>query len=607
MFKLPSLTNLLKESGATLKRFPLVIIAAVAATFIAMYLIHTAYSDRKEVEYLWKVIMCCYLGLNLFLAAELFSESKELIAKRLLLQLFALGLIICYYFILPDFKDFGVREIARYILYALGLHLLVSFAPFINTGNINGFWQYNKTLFLRFLTSALYCGVLFIGLALALLAIDNLFKVDLNDDLYADLWWFLAGVFNTWFFLAGIPKQFPALNTTIHYPKGLKIFTQFVLLPLVTIYLLILYAYGAKITIAMELPKGWVSYLVIYFSIAGILSLLLIWPIRESEGNGWIKIFSRWFYTALYPLIILLALAIYERVSQYGITENRYFVLLIAAWLVGIATYFLISKTKNIKLIPISLCFTAFLSSFGPWGVFSISEKSQVGRLKKILLEEKILINGKIKKAEPELKGEPAEKITAIIDYLDNVHGFYSIQPWFTQNLDSLYKMKDTTSYYRNPHKETILDLMGVHESYANDRYNESYFYISPKSSQTAFDINGFDYYSDYEKDYSTDNEWVVFGKDSILIKMNGKKLTLLQNNTEIKNIDLGSYVNSLKQYSNSGSSNNYYVPNNKLILSIETDSLHIKFHFTRINGSFDDDKKIDVNSLDAGIVIKHK
>ncbi len=406
MIKLPSLQSLFVESIHTIKRFPLSLLASVVATFLAIYLTHCDFEKLQNVNTPGKVIMCCSLGLNLFLAAELFSKSKNhIFLKRLLLQLLLLILIVCYYFILPDFKNFGLEDGIRFALFAIGLHLLVSFAPFISARHTNGFWQFNKSLFLRFLTACLYTSVLYMGLALALLAIDKLFKVEINGDYYADLWWFLAGIFNTWFFLAGVPKQTQALEDNIDYPKGLKIFTQFVLLPLVSVYLFILYAYGAKIAVAMELPRGWVSYLVVGFSVVGILSLLLIWPIQEREENSWIKIFSRWFYRALYPLIILLGLAIFKRISQYGITENRYFILILALWLAIVATYFLLSKTKNIKVIPISLCIIAFLSSFGPWGAFSVSERSQINRLEELVSNEKLLINGKIKKANPILKG----------------------------------------------------------------------------------------------------------------------------------------------------------------------------------------------------------
>ncbi len=611
MFKLQSLQGLLSDSINTLKRFPPALLAAVIGTIAAIYLTNLDYQKLQNASSLWKIIMCCSLGLTLFLAAGLISESNnDSLPKRLIKQGFSLLLIFCYYFMLPEVKDFGVQEIARFCLFSAGLHLLVSFAPFIGAGGINGFWQFNKTLFIRFLTACLYSIVLYAGLALALLAIDELFKVEIKGIYYADLWWFLAGIFNTWFFLSGVPKQIRNLESITDYPAGLKIFTQFVLLPLVTVYLFILYAYSIKMAAAIELPHGWVSYLVIGFSAAGVFSLLLIWPIQEREENNWIKIFSRWFYRALYPLIILLGLAIFKRISQYGITENRYFVLVIALWLAITATYFLLSKTKNIKVIPISLCFIAFSSSFGPWGAFSVSERSQIACLRNLLSAEKILTGGKIKKAPIILKGESAEKISSIVGYLDKVHGFKDIQPWFTQNLDSVFIVRDSAKSGYIDKKQILLDLMGVENYIPYYHDGEKDFYIYPQNDQSALNIKGFDFYcetnsSEYCKDdgYKTP---IIFDTDSVAVRLDNNNLQLLHNKKKFYFADFIGFVKTLRK-KNTTSSGSYTIPNSQLILPIETDSLSIQFNFTAISGLIDDKDSIKINNISAKVLIKRK
>ncbi|MES2140340.1 MAG: DUF4153 domain-containing protein [Bacteroidota bacterium] len=611
MFKLPSLQSFFTESISTIKRFPLSLLASIIATAIAIYLMHSNYEKLNYINYLWKVIMCCYLGLNLFLAAELYSESNDHpVLKRLLLQVSGLLLIICYYFLLPDFKDFGLEDTARFALFVIGLHLLVSFAPYINVRHTNGFWQFNKSLFIRFLTSGLYTGVLYVGLALALLAIDKLFKVEINSKYYADLWWFLAGIFNTWFFLAGVPKQTQALEGITEYPKGLKVFTQFVLLPLVTIYLFILYAYGAKIAIAMELPRGWVSYLVIGFSIVGILSLLLIWPVKEREGNSWIKTVDRWFYLALYPLIILLGLAVFKRISQYGITENRYFILVIALWLLIVATYFLLNKNKNIKVIPISLCIIAFLSSFGPWGAFGVSERSQIGRLEQLISDEKILIDGKIKKSDSLLKGERAEKISSLISYLGETHGFKEIQPWFTQDLDSIFISKDSTGANYINKNEIVLELMGVENYVSYSREGERDFYIYSQYDQTTINVKGFDYYNEFSA-YNNVNSSnyrmpIVFDNDTLFLELLSNKLKMDSDNNKTRNIDLVGFVKILRK-NNPESYGNYTIDNKQLLYPFETDSLSIQFNFTVISGHIDENDSITINNIGAKVLIKRK
>jgi hypothetical protein len=611
MFKVPSLQNVLNETGYTLKRFPLPLLSSITAVFIAIHLTHADYEQRKSIEYLWKIIMCCSLALNLTLAGQLFSESKNLgKTQNILLQSVVVAIIFTYYFLLPQFNDFTLKDAIRYILFNIGTHLLVSFSPFIANDQKNGFWQFNKSLFLRFLTSALYSGVLYIGLALAILAVDELFKVNINDKWYADLWFILAGIFNTCFFLTGVPKQTQTLEAETAYPKGLKIFTQFVLLPLVAIYLLILYAYGIKIAISMELPRGWVSYLVIGFSIAGILSLLLIWPIRNEKDNNWIQITYKWFYRALYPLIILLCLAIYKRVSEYGITENRYFILIIAIWLTCIASYFLFSKIKNIKLIPISLCVIAFLSSFGPWGVFSVAEQSQVNRLEKLLIEEKLLVDGKVKKSNTLLQNKNSQKIASIVNYLDKNHGFTAIQPWFSQNLDSLFVPKDSASQYVYK-TGIVLDLMGVSNSMNYSLEGEKHFYIHSEYSNKAINVKGFDLYASYHQYFyanDTNNSYipeVYFENDTLKINVKNNQLQIYQNSLFIKSVDFKNFVRNVQQHQQPDYENKGY-PKELLTLPITTDSLQLQFNFTSIQGTIDDNDSIKINSVDADLLIKH-
>ena len=89
--------------------------------------------------------------------------------------------------------------------------------------------------------------VLYIGISLALLAVERLFSVNVRSEVYEDCSWILGGIFSVWFFLAGFPKTYDSPDVITDYPKGLKIFTQYVLLVLVTVYLLILYAYMFKI------------------------------------------------------------------------------------------------------------------------------------------------------------------------------------------------------------------------------------------------------------------------------------------------------------------------------------------------------------------------
>ena len=218
----------------------------------------------------------------------------------------------------------------RFLQLAVASHLLVAVAPYFRRGEIATFWQFNRILFQRILQSVLFSGILFVGLSIALWAVQSLLGLKVEWKVYYFLFLAIGFLFNTWFFLAGIPSNWRDPETEADYPAVLRLFVQFILLPLVTLYVLILYAYLVKIIAIREWPRGTIGWLVSIVSVVGMLALLLVHPLRNQPGHRWIRLYSRSFYAGLFPLIILLLMAIWRRVSEYGLTEDRYFLIVLS-------------------------------------------------------------------------------------------------------------------------------------------------------------------------------------------------------------------------------------------------------------------------------------
>ena len=615
MIKLPSIKSLLTQIGSIVKRFPFVVISAFLLTASFTYITHQGLNFKDPYSFFWtKLSMCSALGLSLFLATTLLSEAKEYSLKgKILAQFITLAFILAYYFSIEKYENFNLDSFTRYSLYIIAAHLFVAFSAFTSSNQINGFWQFNKTLFLRFLLSALYTSVLYGGIALAFWLIDELlhFKIEYTKYLY--IWYVLAGVLNTFIFLAGVPKDLSALENDISYPKGLKAFTQFVLLPLITLYLLILYVYFGKIIIHWNLPKGYVSYLIVSFSFMGILSLLLIYPLRDTEENKWTKIFSKWFYVALYPLIILLGISIYQRIAEYGITENRYFILVLAAWLVIIASYFLLSKKENIKIIPVTLFAIAILTSAGPWGAFSVSRHSQKNRLEKLLITNGILVNGKIIKATKKLNDSTREDISSIMGYLEESNSIDMLQPWFTIHIDSIH---NTFGYKYKA--DTLLTIMGIYESY---NYSSSgNFELTASTTPASILVKGFDYYSQfsYYCPNNSDSSLLDTTKCSGNLVIGGDSLSfipyhfpcryaLMNHRKFIAIVDISGFVSGLRnQLDSTNSLYTLIVPNDKFIYEVTgSDSTLFHFQFSYIQAN-KINTKFYLYSINAVVLTKH-
>lgn len=420
--KFPSVSQLWQSFLAVCKRFAIAISYTLIATIAGLVLSYN-WKDFAIEQLLVKLIYLGNFGLVLSLSLSLYAESHPLnFQKKSLANLLILSVLALIYFTLQPAN----YQADVFVLLALGFafHLLVAFSAFHSKENEVGFWQINKTFFLRFATSALYSGVLFAGLSIALFSTHTLFNIHWDGEIYFRLWIIIAGLFNTIFFLAGIPQPISSLNHEEIYPKALKVFTQYVLIPLASIYLLILLAYEVKIILAWSLPNSSVSILILGYAVFGMLSILLIHPIRNQEGNKWIQLYSKSFYLLMLPLLVLLAVAIVKRVADYGITESRYLLIVLSLWLSFITVYFLIKGREHIRVIPISLFVFAVLIAVGPWSIKSVSRDSQSKRLAQYI-SQKVSV-------------ERNDEIRNLVNYLNIHYGSKTLQPFVNINLQSI-------------------------------------------------------------------------------------------------------------------------------------------------------------------------
>ncbi|MFA6945576.1 MAG: DUF4153 domain-containing protein [Pedobacter sp.] len=614
--KFPSLRVLVHASKKVLVRFPLEIGFALAGAFAATVLIEN--SDlRADIEnYCLRLMMMANLGLVLSLSLSLISEHNSYtILKRNLLRILVILFAGGLYLLLDPLKR--ETDYFRFILLALAFHLLVSFAAFTWKGHINAFWQFNKIIFLRFLTGGLYSAVLFLGLAAAIGSMNFLFNFKFEWDTFAILWVWIAFVFQTVFFLSGFPENPDEFEEDKSYPNGLKIFTQFVLIPLATVYAIILLAYEAKILIEWELPKGLVSNLILGYAVFGILSLLLIYPVRNQDENKWLKTFSRSFYYVLIPLVILLVWAVLARVIDYGITEERYFLIILAVWLAFITTYFLLSKRQNIMIIPLSLCFVTALSVYGPQGAFSTSERSQINELRQLFKKYSSVDGDKIKALKAKPGKEDMIRMLNIVDYLVNMHGLESFRPILEQDLrkveDSLLSIVSEKKYDSRTSRWEIRSRQKIWLYKYLNLQTDDVSGSKLNLGNNRIEADNMDLLPLNEADYLLPLD---LSADTVLNKINGSELSILrvsnQNKwkvvygSEVKYIRLDTLINQLntdlKKQDLSGKQA-YPVSRNRLSQNLEFEDITLQILWNRLN--FNDNK--DLLSANGYVLVRLK
>lgn len=609
---LSSISYLSESAVKSFLRFPLVLLSSLFVFIFSTFSIYTQPNDSLEVI-INSIIMTLALGVPLFFVIRIWSETqKNFIISYLTANLLGIALLLGIFWFLPHEKSTFNTDFAfvQYAIFSISIHLLVSVAPVLNKRIEQSFWEYNKMLFLRLWLALFFSLVIYLGLILAIVVFSRLFDFKVNGEFYGSFYIFNLAFVNIWIFISGIETNLDKLNFEKEYPKGLKIFTQFILIPLLSIYLLIIYGYGFKILFTQEWPEGIVSYLIIGISVLGYLTNLLLHPIAKQNFNNWINLFSKVYYYLMIPLAVFLFFAIGIRLNDYGFTINRYYILLLGVWILFTSLYQIL-RAKNIKIIPISLAIFCVLSTFGFWSAYNVSEKSQVNRLNKILTESGFLKNKNLisefnikdnspltDNFQPKISNENAKEVKSILKYLDKFHRFEKIQPWFRQNLDSLsFKIDSNNINNWNDEPDYILKIMGIskdtyntieaEEEIVHQRYFNS---IEEPTITNGYDLlvglelrdsNPFNYSSTKSFSYNNTDYSIGFTESNFDLYIHEKSSEITDS------IYISSFINRItKQYKTS----NYKMPKKALTYYAETKNYSVKAILNKVKIEYEFD-----------------
>lgn len=232
------------------------------------------------------------------------------------------------------------------------------------------------------------------------------------------------------------------------------------------------------------------------------------------EENKLAKIFRTWFPRVLLPILAMMFVSIGKRIHQYGVTENRYFVVLLGLWVLGIMVYFILVKNGKNITIPVTLSLIAIVSVFGPLSAFKVSAFSQNQRLTALLEKNNMLVSGEITPGTNVSKTDQ-ENISSIVQYFEN------------RNLDQLKYVPESYTY--NDFK-TVFGFEKTYDYYTPDT---SYFYVNTEIESSGFTVGGYDYLffvNSYMEPKSID-QLTVSLKDMTTLALEKNGTTLLEEN----------------------------------------------------------------------------
>lgn len=263
------------------------------------------------------------------------------------------------------------------------LALLAVAAPgFAAGGTTVRFWVLNLRSGFVALVGAVGTGAFVLGLGAILATLHSLFDIPVPDRLVAQAAAVSFVFLLPLYWLAFQPRvqdlgpEEPPRDILLRTVAAL---TDFIFLPLLVIYAIILHVYAAKIAISATLPRGQIGWMVSAFLSLGYLAFLLATP-RQSPLPG-LRGFFRiaWPPATLVPAV-LLALALRERVQAYGVTEERYLIGIAAFAAVLLIVAWLPKRRLDPRLVPAAAAGLLLVAAVGPLSAQLVTAHSQSQR-----------------------------------------------------------------------------------------------------------------------------------------------------------------------------------------------------------------------------------
>ena len=372
-FKNLSIVALFKGFGRSIRRFPLAMLFTLLLVCFLFYIIHGGEVGDKEEFFL---VFYPATGALLAIALSLFTEDfkKRIVAVLTQVVIHAAWLGISVY--LAQIDRFSLPQLIAVgaTVFAIGLAIFI--ICFYRKNQEMQFWNFSIRTAGALVVSVAIGGALTLGLLLLASSLEMLFAIETHEEVYADIWTVCMCLLAPVLFMILIPQgEDKYMNEAPKFSSFAQGVVQYLFLPLLGLYLITLYAYAAKILLQWSLPVGGVSYLVTGSMVLMVLLIYVTFPVQHQDGNKLFKGVTRWLPVVMLPLLALMSVAIGRRLSDYGITISRLYLLVFNVWCYAVCLWLIFTRNRRIWLIPTSFAIILFLISVGPQSIANITKR----------------------------------------------------------------------------------------------------------------------------------------------------------------------------------------------------------------------------------------
>ncbi len=456
----------------SLKRFPETLL--ISSAYVILMIVNNR-NDYDPDQTLIKIALILALAIPISVAGILWIERQEKLKRPMVVRI-GLNLSIIIYGILfkvfmPD--DLDEKFMIRYATATAIAYLVFTLVPYLF--NRRRYGLYLIKLLTTFLVTYLYTLVLYFGVIAIIFAVDRLFDMNISEDIYFDIFISSVGIFGLGYFLGKLPEIRDNLLDYL-YPTVWRVLLTTIVIPLISIYTIVLYAYFIRIIVSVGWTEGLIGTLVVWYGYVSIVLLMLIKP--KEKDSLFVKRFGTYYPMAMVLPMVMLVISIVIRIQTYGVTTLRATVFVSWIWFIVTLAYIIIRKKALHQYISLAFIFVFALAMFAPINIFSVTISNQTSRLEAILTENN-MYNGDTIVSNDNLDKGTMRTISSQVQLLHELRAHSDIR-----GIDDDFDMKDM---------EEVFGFSYIGDYYVDDfgiRYLNFY-----ADSREVVDIGGYDFY----------------------------------------------------------------------------------------------------------------
>ncbi|MBO7049493.1 MAG: DUF4153 domain-containing protein [Bacteroidaceae bacterium] len=386
--------ELFKAIRRSVERFPLTVVFAFALTVCMMILDWKGYHGISKE---WKFFMIWYpaSGIALSLSLSLWLEEHKgrwgyLLASALI-HIAWIGVSVL---LMRSYDMLGYAPYT-YVVVALVATLVVSLLvlSFFSDKTDVAFWNFSLhcigAVCIALIVSGIVCG----GLELLVVGIEKLFGVFISSHCYSNIAIVCFCLLAPILLIQAVPGGAQKHDAQpMEMSRLIENAVTRLFMPIAAAYLVTLYCYAAKILFTWQLPDGWVSWLVTASMAAMVILFTMVYPYIEKasqSASGWNRMavrFITWRMPILMlPLLLLMSIGITRRISDYGITVLRLYLVAFNIWCYAVCIVLIIKRNAGILWIPVSFILAFALLTLLPVNVSTCVRKNLTNKVTAIL------------------------------------------------------------------------------------------------------------------------------------------------------------------------------------------------------------------------------